>query len=85
MFQQTLEQVVWSTWQSEPVKTQVSQQESCWSMVQEDINKTLTRKKREKPFKILVINMGVSWAEPHQTDKVDGGFPSGTDFKKASW
>lgn len=40
MFQQTLEQVVRSTWQSEPAKTQVVQQESRWSMVQEDINKT---------------------------------------------
>lgn len=54
-------------------------------MVQEDINKTLSQEKREKPFKMPVTNTVVSWAEPQYTDKVGGGFPSGTDSKKASW
>lgn len=85
MFQQTLEQVVRSTWQSEPVKTQVSQQGSCWSMVQEDINKTLSQEKKGKAFQSCVTNTGVSWAEPQQTDKGNGGFPSGTDSKKSYW
>lgn len=26
-----------------------------------------------------VKNIGVSWAQPQQTDKVDGGFPTCTD------
>lgn len=36
--------------------------------------------KRETPSKTPVTNMGVSWAEPQQTDKVRRGFPTHTDW-----